>query len=390
MQSMRSSLRKVGILGGGQLGTFFTIAAKRLGFQVTAWDSHPEAPARLWADHFISADFNDEQACEKFISENEAISFEWENIPLDLLKKIEARRPVRPRSEVLGRLQNRILEKGFLSQHQFPVGPYLPIREPEDLPQAAKTLGFPLICKTATAGYDGLGQFTLNKASDVAMWTSTVKARPEGWILEKQISFQKELAVVVARNQLGQVVTYPVTENIHEAGILRNCRIPANIDSALSLKATELSKAIVSALKGVGVFCIEFFLLSDRSLMVNEIAPRPHNSGHYSLDACDVSQYEMQVRTLCGLPLIPPNLLNPAIMFNILGSEIKALREDEYLQQLLLIPGVKIYDYRKKTVTERRKMGHVTLIAREKAELQAKANKVKRIICSGQTAAPGK
>jgi len=377
---MRSSLRKVGILGGGQLGTFFTIAAKQLGLQVSVWDNHPEAPARLWADHFSNADFNDEEACKNFIEENEAVSFEWENIPLHLLKKIEALRPVRPGSEVLALLQNRILEKGFLSLHQFPVSPYLQILKPEDLEDAAKVLDFPLICKTATAGYDGLGQFRLTKTADISRWISTVKLRSAGWILEQHVPFQKELAVVVVRNEQGQVVHYPVTENIHESGILRTCRIPADIDPMLSLKAVDLSKEIVSALKGVGVFCIEFFLLEDGTLLVNEIAPRPHNSGHYSLDACDFSQYEMQVRVLCGLPIVSPRLFNPAMMINILGSEIKALRQSEYFQQILSIPGVKIYDYRKETIKKRRKMGHVTLIGRDSRELHSRADKVRSIL----------
>ncbi len=195
---MTQLVRKVGILGGGQLGTFFTIAAKRLGFQVCAWDSHAEAPARLWADHFMDADFSDEEACKTFIAENEAVSFEWENIPLSLLKKIEAKRPVRPGSAVLRLLQNRLLEKGFLSSHQFPVSPYLPIQKPEDLHAASSTLGFPLICKTATAGYDGLGQVRLKNTADVVEWVATLKPRTTGWILEKLIPFQKELAVIVA------------------------------------------------------------------------------------------------------------------------------------------------------------------------------------------------
>ncbi len=380
MSSMSSSFRKVGILGGGQLGTFFTIAAKRLGLQVSAWDNHPEAPARLWADRFSNADFNDEQACENFIEENEAISFEWENIPVALLKKIEAKRPVRPGSEVLCLLQNRILEKGFLVLHQFPVSPYRQILEQVDLRDAANELGFPLICKTATAGYDGLGQFTLTKTADIALWTATPKRCPQGWILEKYVPFQKELSVVVARNEQGQVIHYPVTENIHEAGILRSCQVPANIDPMLSLKAVDLSKKIVSALKGVGVFCIEFFLLEDGTLLVNEIAPRPHNSGHYSLDACDFSQYELQVRVLCGLPLLSPTLLNPAIMINILGSEITALRQPEYFHQLLSIPGAKVYDYRKETIKKRRKMGHVTLIAKDSAALCSRANALRAIL----------
>ena len=207
-----------------------------------------------------------------------------------------------------------------------------------------------------------------------------IKPRPKGWVLEKLIPFQKELAVVVARNERAQVLSYPVTENIHEAGILRTCQAPANIDPALSKKAADLSKEIVSALKGVGVFCIELFLLEDGTLLVNEIAPRPHNSGHYSLDACDFSQYEMQVRVLCGLPLVQPSLLVPAIMLNILGSEIAALRCPEYVQQLVSISGAKVYDYRKKLIKTRRKMGHVTLIARDISLLRSRATEVRGIL----------
>lgn len=374
------SNQQIGVLGGGQLGTFLTIAAKQMGYRVTVWDPDPGAPAHTWADKSIQTDFEDSQSLQIFIRDNTAITYEWENIPVDLVVSIERKRLVRPGSAVLNRLQNRIQEKTFLSEQGFPVTPYLPVLEQSALPSAAAQLGFPLICKTATAGYDGIGQWRLFDTKAAVDLSAKLKPRDSGWILEKVANFSKELSVIVARNEDGHVVTYPVSENKHEDGILRLCKIPAGIPTALSERIASLGKAVITALEGVGLFCIELFLLEDDTLLINEIAPRPHNSGHCTMDACDISQYAQQLRALCNLPLVSPRLLSPAVMVNILGNEIRALKTETSLKNLLSIPGIHLYDYRKKEIKTRRKMGHITLTGTESTQLLASATQVHTLL----------
>lgn len=377
--------QQIGILGGGQLGTFLTIAAKQMGYRVAVWDPDLNAPAHAWADLQIKTRFADPQALQTFTRDNAVITYEWENIPVDLLASIENKRPVRPGSAVLKQLQNRIQEKDFLTAHHFPVTPYLPVSDHAKLPQAAAQLGFPLICKTATAGYDGIGQWRLRDQKAATNLSTTLKKRESGWILEKVASFSKELSVIVARNEAGDVVSYPVSENTHEDGILRLSQIPARISAALSNEIASLGENVITALEGVGLFCIELFLLEDNTLLINEIAPRPHNSGHFSLDACDLSQYEQQLRVLCNLPLVPPRLLASAVMLNVLGSEILALRTAASLKSLLSIPGIHLYDYRKKEIKDRRKMGHITLTGTVPEQLLSRADQVRTLLSEAES-----
>lgn len=377
---MRGAGGKLGILGGGQLGTFFTIAAKRLGYRVAVWDPDPAAPAGAWADRFISSRFDDPEGLQSFLNESEAATYEWENIPVPLVEAIEARMTVRPGSRILRLLQNRISEKSFLTESGFPVTPFRAAMHPSDLHKEVATLGLPVICKTATAGYDGHGQWRLNRPEEVESLATRLQPRATGWIVEKRAPFLKELSVVVARNDRGALHPYPVTDNLHEKGILRLSQVPAGIDSALARKATTLAADVIAALNGVGVFCVELFLLEGERLLVNEIAPRPHNSGHYSMDVCTVSQFEQQARILCGLPLAAPQLLSPAVMVNILGGEIDALASPERFDRLLAIPGNRLYHYRKTIVKEGRKMGHLTIADPDLKSALDKANQARSIL----------
>jgi len=354
--------RRIGILGGGQLGTFFSIAARQFGYQVCVWDPDPKAPAHAWADINVHSDFDDVEGRRFFVKTCEAASYEWENIPVALVEAIEADIPVRPGSRVLSLLQNRITEKGFLSEHGFPVTPYVHIHAAAQLHAAVDQLGLPVFCKTATAGYDGHGQRYFREREEIDALVSELPPCPTGWIVEKSVPFVKELSVIAVRNEAGKVVLYPPSENRHEAGILRQCHVPAQIETTVSERLSSLAKAVITALKGAGVFCIEFFLKEDGALLINEIAPRPHNSGHYSLDVCAASQFEQQLRVLCGLPIERPRLLSPATTINILGFEIDILSSPKDLEVLLAIEGSRIYQYRKKGIKKRRKMGHITLV----------------------------
>jgi len=354
----------IGVLGGGQLGMFFTAAAKQMGYRVVVWDPNPQAPAHSIADIFIGAPFDDSQALLSFISQTRAATYEWENIPADLVSEIEKKVITIPGSAVLRLLQNRATQKNFLHGHHFPVSPFYCFQNPETLFLHAASLGLPCIIKTASLGYDGQGQWHLTDVHQINGVIEQLKRQPSpsGWVLEKKIAFQKELSVMVVCGDSGETFTYPVSENIHEQGILRISRVPAKVNKEEEDKATSLAAASVKTLKASGVFCVEMFLTQNRELLINEIAPRPHNSGHYSMDVCSVSQFEQQVRILCGLPLIAPNLICPAVLVNILGSEIETLTDEMHS-----VTGLRCYDYKKSVVQPRRKMGHL-LISNKNAD----------------------
>ncbi|HIE65418.1 MAG: 5-(carboxyamino)imidazole ribonucleotide synthase [Nitrospira sp.] len=373
--------RKLGILGGGQLGMFFVLAARQLGFRVTVWDPNPDAPAGAVADTFISAPFEGEsRACQTFLKESEAVTYEWENVPVSLVETLERTCPVRPGSRILRLLQNRILEKRFLVEHKFPVTPFRVLETPGELNRVFSDFTLPAICKTATAGYDGHGQWRLKNREDIHALREALQPRGAGWIIEKWAPLIKELSVIIARNEEGNLKAYPVTENRHEDGILRLCQIPADVGPDITRKAVSLAAEVIAALEGVGVFCVEFFLMENGELLINEIAPRPHNSGHYSMNVATVSQFEHQVRILCGLPLLEVQLLSPAVMVNILGPEVSAAESPEQLKRLLSIPGARLYHYRKQGIKTGRKMGHVTLAHPDPHQALERANKVRALL----------
>ncbi len=353
----------LGVLGGGQLGAMFVVAAHRLGYRVSVWDPDSSAPAHREADRSIIAPFTHTNALDDFADGLAAATYEWENVPALLCEQIEARVPVRPATGALRTIQHRGAQKRFLADQGFPVTAFLEIRSRADL-EGAATLGYPCLLKTATAGYDGKGQWRLNGAADTGPVRDVLPAQAaddRAWILEAVVPFVRELSVLVARGLDGHCVSYPVVENVHERGILRVTTAPAPIDRELREKARHLCETVVAAFESPGVFCVELFLLPDGSLLVNEIAPRPHNSGHYTLDACTVSQFEQQVRALCGLPLGEVRLTSAAAMINLLGEEAVHAVRGTRLRALLARPGVHLHLYRKREVRAGRKMGHVTV-----------------------------
>ncbi|MEO5656585.1 MAG: 5-(carboxyamino)imidazole ribonucleotide synthase [Nitrospiria bacterium] len=378
--------RQLGVLGGGQLGTFFAVAAKRLGYRVVVWDPDPDAPARCWADRFVCAPFDDTESLRAFLLGTSGVTYEREAVPVDLVAVIEGRIPVRPGSRVLRVLQNRITQKSVLAERGLPIPAWRALGDPDALSRVAAELGFPCVCKTATAGYDGRGQWRLSDlqlADELSRSLGSVSPASSAdarWVIEAWIPFRKELSVVVVRGAHGDLITYPVVENAHEHGILRTSRVPADIDAELSAKAGALAAQAIDVLGGAGVFCVELFLLRDGTLLINEIAPRPHNSGHYTMDVCPVSQFEQQVRVLCGLPLPPPRLLSPAVMVNILGPEIDRLQFPEASTGLFSLPGARVYHYRKRAVTAGRKMGHVLLIDPDPRQAMARAEQVRSLL----------
>jgi phosphoribosylaminoimidazole carboxylase, PurK protein len=366
----------LGVLGAGQLGAMFATVARRMGYEVAVWDPDAEAPAHRLADYSLVRPFSDAAARKDFAQRVRAVTYEWENVPSELCGQLELDVPVRPSSSVLRIIQDRIEQKTFLQAHGLAGPAFRGIASPEELCGHIAP-GYPRICKTATAGYDGKGQWKIDHAEDCRMvqqeLARTMKPGSR-WILEEFLAFERELSILVVRSHDGTMRTYPLVENIHEDGMLRQTTVPAGVPATVAEQAATMARSAVQALDGVGVFCVELFLMKDGRVLINEVAPRPHNSGHYSLDACTVSQFEQQVRTLCGLPLGEVRLLTPAVMLNLIGDEVLFATESPAAQELLREPGAAVHLYGKRVIRPNRKMGHITFLASTCAEALAKAS----------------
>ncbi len=347
--------KTVGIFGGGQLGRMFAIAARRMGYRVHAFDPTPDCPAGQVADHEVVAPYDDLEAAQRFAQHVDVVTFEFENIPAETLQAIAFMRPVHPAPEVLHTCRHRLREKDFLSGMGFPVTPYRAVRTVADLEVAVRTLGTPSVLKTADFGYDGKGQIRIDASTNlVEAWGQM--GRPVG-ILEAWVPFSREISIVCARSATGEMVCFPPGENEHSRHILDITIAPATVSTQLLKQADELARGITESLKVVGLLAVEMFVVGDR-LLVNELAPRPHNSGHYTLDGCVTSQFEQQLRAVCGLPLGDPSLLRPTAMANLLG-DLWANGEPNWVEALK-IPEVKLHLYGKHDARPGRKMGHLT------------------------------
>lgn len=366
----------LGVLGGGQLGAMFASAARRMGYRVAVWDPDGEAPAHQLASHSFVAPFLDQAVRAQFADTVQAVTFEWENVPADLCEWLEQRRRVRPASAVLRTLQDRVEQKQFLRAQRLPIPSFVTLESPDQLRDAVKAVGIPALCKTATSGYDGKGQWLLHRSAEVVDVERALQssARPSlRWVLEPFVEFDRELSVLVVRGDAGECRIYPVVENRHERGILRVTLVPAAVPVDVAAKAAKLAAQAVAALHGIGVFCVELFLTAGGDLLINEIAPRPHNSGHYTLDACSVSQFEQQVRILCRLPLGEVRLLSPAAMVNLIGEEARAVTSSPRFVELLTTPEAVLHLYGKRVVRPGRKIGHVTFLAPRREEAAERA-----------------
>ena len=355
--------RTIGILGGGQLGRMFAIAARRMGYRVHALDPAPDCPTGQVADVEWSAAYDDIDAAVAFAKAVDVVSFEFENIPYETLQRVAEIVPVFPAPLVLDTTRHRLREKTFLSTHGYPVAPFRPVSSADELRQAVAVLGVPSILKTATFGYDGKGQTKLKSDADVdAAWAAL--GQPMG-VLEGFIDFRCELSVIVTRAQNGALATFDVAENLHDSHILDVTVVPARIPEATKKAAVDMAIAIAKSLDLVGVLAVELFLVDDGSaagkLIVNELATRPHNSGHFSIDACVTSQFEQQLRAVCGLPLGSVELLRPVAMANLLG-ELWSSGTPQW-QKALEIPGVSLHLYGKSDPRPGRKMRHLCAVA---------------------------
>jgi 5-(carboxyamino)imidazole ribonucleotide synthase len=375
----------LGVLGGGQLGAMFTCAARRMGYRVAVWDPDPDAPAHHSADESFVAPFSAPGPREEFSRTVQAVTFEWENVPAELCEWLEGLHRVRPSGAVLRIIQDRIEQKQFLRANRLPVSTFIAIESPDQLADAVKQVGFPAVCKAATFGYDGKGQWLIRRGSDVEEVAYTLRGgsgHQSRWIVERFVDFERELSVLVVRGANGECLTFPVVENLHQGGILRMTQVPAPIHQDVAGRAAELAGHAVDLLNGIGVFCVELFHTLD-SLFINEIAPRPHNSGHYTLDACTVSQFEQQVRVLCGLPLGEVRLLSPAAMVNLIGEDVRFVTSGQGCRDLLGMPGAMLHLYGKRIVRPGRKMGHVTFLAEKSEEAVERAQWLMHLLVAG-------
>jgi 5-(carboxyamino)imidazole ribonucleotide synthase len=359
--------KTIGILGGGQLGRMFAIAARRMGYRVHALDPAADCPTGQVADVEWSAPYDDVVTAVKFAASVDVVTFEFENIPYETLQRVAEIVPVHPAPLVLDTTRHRLREKTFLHTHGFAVAPFRAVQSVEELGSAVTALGMPCILKTATFGYDGKGQTRIESHHDVeGAWRAL--GQPMG-VLEGLVPFALELSVIVARTRKGAVVPFPVCENLHTKHILDVTVAPARITEATRAAAVDLAIAVAKSLDLVGVLAVELFVVDDGTptgkLIVNELAPRPHNSGHFSIDACVTSQFEQQLRAVCGLPLGDTAQVRPAAMANLLGElwGSRAPGADLDWAAALSIPGVKLHLYGKNDARPGRKMGHLTAIA---------------------------
>ena len=369
----------LGLLGGGQLGRMFCMAAQSLGYKVCVLDPGHDSPAGAVADDHIAADYLDEGALTELGRRCRAATTEFENVPAAALEFLALHCRVSPDAASVAIAQDRIAEKRFIGKCGIDVAPHVVIERESDL-QAVDAQLFPAILKSARMGYDGKGQVpvqTLDAARVVWEQMGYVPC-----VLEKKVSLKLEVSVVACRTTDGTAVTFPLAENEHRGGILATSIAPARVNDGLARRARDAALTLADRMNYVGVLCVEFFVLQDDSLLVNEIAPRPHNSGHYTIDACVTSQYEQQARVMANLPLGDTSQMVPSVMLNILGDQWfddrpgrQSMHEPDWMS-VLAVPGAKLHLYGKREARPGRKMGHVTCVAPTLAEAIARSHRV--------------
>jgi 5-(carboxyamino)imidazole ribonucleotide synthase len=374
----------IGILGGGQLGKMITQEARRMALEVVVLDPTPDCPAAGAGARQIVADFKDESAIRRLAETCDVLTYEIELGNTGILKALEGEgRRICPAPETLRIIQDKFFQKEFLQKHGAPVPEFAALTEAPLAGQVQK-FGYPCLIKLRQDAYDGRGNFTLKSPEDLAAALKSENLEgtaAKKYMLERFVPFVKEVSVMVARNRKGQVVSYPVVENLHEDHILLYTVAPARIAEPVAQKARQVAMKAVEALAGAGIFGVEMFVDAGGNILINEIAPRPHNSGHYTIEACAHSQFEMHLRAILDLPLVDPVLLSPAAMVNLLGygGEDSPYRV-EGAEEALAVPGVALHLYGKKGLKRRRKLGHVTVLDSTPEAALKKAEKVRGMI----------
>ena len=344
----------IGIIGGGQLGRMMALSAKAQGFRIAVLDPTEDCPCGQVADITINGDYDDIEAIQKLAKVSDVITYEFENIDAECLQWLDENTYVPQGVKLLEITQDRIKEKEAIQNAGVEVAPYAVIEKEADIDHHIKELGLPAVLKTARGGYDGKGQFVIRNEKEVTEAALLLQAGT--CVLEKWVPFEKEISVIVCRNANGETAVFPVGENIHRENILHETIVPARISEKAEEAAIEKAIQLAQSFQLVGTLAVEMFITSD-DLYVNELAPRPHNSGHYSIEACETSQFEQHIRAVCNWPLANTELLKPAVMVNILGEH-----QDGVIEKIPKVKDWKVHLYGKKEAKLKRKMGHVTLL----------------------------
>ena len=376
----------IGIIGGGQLGKMIALQAKRMALKICILDPSSCCPASSVSDELIVADFTDEEAIRELATKSDVITYEIELANSKALIDLASKNHnlVNPSPETLRIIQDKFKQKSFLKENQLRVPTFELVNSKEELFDLCQDYGFPVILKARENSYDGRGNYSIRSKGEIAKAFSRFAGRVEErqLMVEKFVKFRQEISIMVARNRSGQITSFPVAENIHKDHILTLTIVPARVSDRVAKNAKKMAEKALSALKGAGIFGVEMFVTHDDEVMINEIAPRPHNSGHYSIEACSVSQFEQHIRAILDLPLLEPTLLCPAAaMVNILGPRsYNGPYVIRGVTKLLSIPGLTLHIYGKKISEPKRKLGHITLLGKSMHETLAGINTAKRII----------
>jgi 5-(carboxyamino)imidazole ribonucleotide synthase len=369
--------QKIGIIGGGQLGKMMILEAKKMDFDVTILDPNADCPAASIADQHLVADFDDPQALQELAQQTDLVTYEFEHIGVEVLQQLEREGyNVYPTPKSLAIIQNKYDQKQLLKQVNLSVPEYIKVTGEQELKQAAEKFGYPFMLKSCKGGYDGKGNALIETQAELEAGYQSLGAGEKLLMAEEYIPFSKEISVIACRGLDGELVTYPIGENRHRDNILRTTKVPAAISEDVAEQALKLGTEVMKVFSGVGIFCIEMFVTETGQVLINEIAPRPHNSGHYSIEGCVTSQFENHIRAVAGLPLGSTQLVRPAVMKNLLGAvEKEAPAQVVGFKEALELPNVKVHVYGKKMVRPERKMGHLTATGDDLEEAKQQAEK---------------
>jgi 5-(carboxyamino)imidazole ribonucleotide synthase len=345
----------IGIIGGGQLGRMMALSAKAMGYKIAVLDPTPNCPCGQVADVEITGAYDDTEKLMELAEISDVITFEFENISSEALDWLGLHAYIPQGSELLKITQHRVTEKTAIAAAGASVAPYYVVNSEGELSVAVEKLGFPCVLKTARGGYDGKGQLVIRSKEDVFKSLDILNSGP--CVLEAWISFEKEISVIITRSVTGEYTFFPVAENVHENNILDKSIVPARISEHAKMQAVKEAEKLVAQLGLVGTLAVEMFWTSEDEILINELAPRPHNSGHFTMDACETSQFEQHIRAICGLPLGSTNLLKPVVMVNILGQHLKNINNN-----INALTDWKLHLYGKKDAKENRKMGHINIM----------------------------
>lgn len=371
---------KVGIIGGGQIGKMIAQEAKRMSLKVVILDPSRDCPASTLCDRLIVADFKDEDKIRDLAKSSDVITYEIELANSKALKNLELKNyPIFPSPHSLYLIQNKFRQKKFLKENNLPVPEFKKINSINDLLLVAKSFEYPLMLKASEDSYDGRGNYLIKCKEDISIAYNSFQNRE--MFAEKYVDFKTEISIMVARNKKGQIATFPIAENIHKNNVLDTTIVPANISPKIKEAAEIIVKNVVTCLNDIGIFGIELFVSNKDEVFINEIAPRPHNSGHYSIEGCSISQFEQHLRTILNFPLSKPELVRPTVMKNILGPpNFSGTYRIIGLSKLLSLPSTKIHLYGKRITSPGRKLGHITCTGRTLEEVIKRSSDAKNSI----------